>query len=205
MIARSSGFTLIELLVAIFIFSMITVAIVSVFVSSTAAHQKSRAIKTLKEDVEYAMSSIAKEIRMGKIESTSHSNGGRNSYIMLTRNRGGKVCYYIHTVADESYLGIAEGIAADASACPNPSSTPYKRIVDLSGRKMNFSANSGFYSCPSAIKAEASCPSATTPEKRRGWAEINLNIEMGAGSEMESDQINVQTVVSSRDYGWEDI
>ena len=37
-----------------------------------------------------------------------------------------------------------------------------------------------------------------------GWVEINLNIKSDAGKEMEADQINVQTTVSSRDYGWEE-
>src|SRR4030042_6418213 len=193
------GFTLIELLVAIFIFSLITVAIVSVFVSTVTAYGKAKAIKTVKENAEFAMASIAKDVRMGKVENyykvgtgnTVPLDGGLKQYLVVTRNRGGKVCYHLNTT--NKSLGIQENI--DTSNTCSDSKDGYSKLVDLSATEMTFADSSGFYSLPTDT---------TSATKRRGWVEINLNIGITAGKEMEADQINVQTIVSSRDYGWED-
>jgi|GEM_PF-980150 prepilin-type N-terminal cleavage/methylation domain-containing protein len=185
------GFTLIELLVSIFIFSLITVAIVSVFVSTTKAHQKARAIKFVKENAEFAISSIAKDVRMGKIEG-AHADGNKDNYFMVVRNRNQqKVCYRI-TVNE---LEINESVPATSSACP-AAATNYKELVNLSGSGMSFDSDSGFYSMPTDT---------TDPGQNRGWVEINLNIVPEDEEGMETDSINVQTTVSSRDYGWEEI
>ena len=192
------GFTLIELIVAIFIFSVITVAIVSVFVSTTKAYQKARVIKLVKENAEFALVSIAKDVRMGKIEkSSSYSSGSRKDYFLVTRNRTQqKICYVFST----SELSVFEGTT-------NCSDGTKKVLIDLSGTGMQFLSDSGFRACPSAETADVAsdpgyyaCPFAT--ELRRGWVEINLNI---GNASMETDEIKVQTIVSSRDYGWEDI
>jgi len=202
------GLTLIELIVAIFIFSLITVAILSVFVSTVTAYGKARAIKSVKENTEFAISSIAKDVRMGKIESSdincieAGTSISPKACLMVTRNRGGKVCYQISANA----LSICENAGASCSVC----SAGYKNIIDLSGTNMTFdisTSGSGFYSCPTDTSETASLPLclATPAEKGRGWAEMNFNINVTAGKEMETDQINVQTIVSSRDYGWEEM
>lgn len=192
------GFTLIELLVAIFIFSLITVAIVSVFVSMATAYGKAKAIKTVKENAEFAMASIAKDVRMGKIETSDANCFGAGtspkSCLIVTRNRGGKVCYKITSLVLE--------IDDENGDCTGT----MKNLVDLSNLNMSFDTlTSGFYSCPSTFGTPTSCPAGGSSENRRGWVEINLNIKSVAGKEMEADQINVQTIVSSRDYGWEEI
>jgi len=201
------GFTLIELMVAIFIFSLITVAIVSVFVSTVTSYGKAKAIKTVKENAEFAMASIAKDVRMGKIvnPSAGYSVGSLKQYLMISRNRGGKVCYYLDRTAGSSYVGVIAGVTNDAIACPNPLSSTYDKIMDLSGTGMNFGSTAGFYSCPTDMSTAESPCLGPVAEKGRGWVEINLNIVSVAGKEMEADQINVQTIVSSRDYGWEEI
>ncbi|MDD5490072.1 MAG: type II secretion system protein, partial [Candidatus Moranbacteria bacterium] len=107
------GFTLIELLVAILIFSLIVVAIVSVFVSTVTSSGKARAVKNVKENAEFAVSSIAKDVRMGKIESTDSNCIGTGtspkSCLMITRNGGGKVCYKVAS----DYLGIQESVSGN--------------------------------------------------------------------------------------------
>jgi len=203
--SENKGFTLIELIVAIFIFSVILTGILSVSVSILNAYQKARSVKTLKESADFALSSIAKDVRMGKIESpftvngSPHANDGitKDEYFAVTRNRDQEVACY-HVVG--SYLGVATGTpgSVDHSTpadCPHDDGIDvtgnYSRIVDLTGTGMNFDpVTSGFYSLP-------------TDSTTRGWVEINLNIKSDAGKEMEADQINVQTTVSSRDYGWE--
>jgi prepilin-type N-terminal cleavage/methylation domain-containing protein len=201
----SRGFTLIELIVAIFIFSVITVSIVSVFVSVTKSYQKSKAIKFVKESAEFALTSIAKDVRMGKIEkSATYSDGSRKDYFLVTRNRTQqKVCYIFSKDGGDDLvkLSVIEGTS-------NCSGTE-KVLVDLSGTGMTFKADSGFRACPSAeiedIVADPGyfdCPSSVSAELRRGWVEMNLEI---GNPSMETDEIKIQTVVSSRDYGWGDV
>lgn len=202
---RKKGFTLIELMVAIFIFSVILTGILSVSVSVLNAYQKARAIKTVKESTDFALSSIAKDVRMGRIEkftvsgAPSPSGDGINpkEYFSVTRNRDQVVACY-HLVG--YHLGVATGTPGGVgvpAVCPlddGDVTGNYTRIVDLTGTGMNFdTTTSGFYSLTTDP------PTAPT---RRGWVEINLNIKADPGKEMEVDQINVQTTVSSRDYGW---
>ncbi|OGI27611.1 MAG: hypothetical protein A2359_04785 [Candidatus Moranbacteria bacterium RIFOXYB1_FULL_43_19] len=211
------GFTLVELLVAILIFSIIVIAIVAVFVSTVTSSGKAKAIKTVKENAEFAMSSIAKDVRMGKIGSYAIGGGTEfwpdgsvnEKYFAVIRNINMEVaCYFVGS----DYLGVATG-TRDASSgildCPSADITKYDRIIDLSGTNMKFDDfSSGFYACPTAI---SDIDVGLHPcffeigKKRRGWVEINLNIVPTGGIGMDSDTINIQTTVSSRDYGWEDV
>src|SRR4030065_2381759 len=85
----AQGFTLIELLVAIFILSIVLVGMVSVFVSSAEAYTKARAIKYLTDNVQFALASVTKDIRMGRIESSDANCTGTGAVrrcLMVTRN-----------------------------------------------------------------------------------------------------------------------
>jgi prepilin-type N-terminal cleavage/methylation domain-containing protein len=180
---NKKGFTLIELLVAIFIFSMIMVSIVSVFVSTVKAYGKAKATKNLKENIEFAISSIAKDVRMGRIES-ANTGAGISDTFEVTRNQDQvKVCY--------------KKTASTLEVCDSGCSTGCDSLVSLS-TGMSFDSTSGFRN----QKTEPAPPALPTS---RGWVEINLNIAMASGEEMNVDSINVQTIVSSRDYGWENV
>lgn len=205
-IKKNRGLSLIELIVAIFIFSLIIIAIVSIFVSTMSSYGKAKAIKNMKENAEFAMASIARDVRMGIIVNplAGYSVGSLDQYLMVSRNKGGKICYYLDRTAGSSYLGVITGVADNAAACPDPISSTYDRIIDLSGIEMEFSPNAGFYSCPTDTSVTESPCLTTLPEEGRGWVEINLDIQMVSGQEMSADSINVQTFVSSRDYGWQE-
>lgn len=190
----SQGFTLIELIIALLIFSLIIVGIMAVFVSSINAYQKSKAIKKVKEDAEFAMNSISKDVRMGKIETTDSSCIGTGAgtslkkCVLVTRNRGqDKACYKI--AGDNLSLEVAEGVSENT--CPS-SASGYQKLIDLADTGMAFDSLSGFF-------GQTTNTSAGT--KTRGWVEMNFNIKMSADAEMETDQINIQTTASSRDYG----
>lgn len=200
--STNQGFTLIELIVAIFIFSVILVGILSVSVSVLNAYRKAKVIKSVKESADFALSSIAKDVRMGKVENiTSYSDGTIKHHLMIRRNRGGSVCYYLYnTVSGNTFLGIKDDVLDSATSCPNTLAS-YNKIINLSGSGMDFSADSGFYSCPTDTgDTPASCGGVSG--KHRGWVEINLNIVPTGGIGMSTDAINVETIVSSRDYGW---
>ena len=174
---------------AIFILSLIMVSIVSVFVSTVKAYSKAKAMKNLKENIEFAISSIAKDVRMGRIESTETGSSPSSSF-MVTLNRSQvKVCYRITGTT----LDVCENAGSDCTSCPSPG---YKSMINLE-TGMSF-VNSGFYN-------QRTLPVPPATPTIRGWVEINLNIAMTAGQEMDADSINVQTIVSSRDYGWENV
>jgi len=162
----------------------------AVSVSIFNSYQKSKAIKVISEDIGFAMNSIAKDVRMGRIETTDSncigsaiSNSPKNC-LMVSRNRGGRVCYRISD--DYKLLEINESITGASCSVPG-----YNKIIDLSSYNMSFNtATSGFY---------GAATDTTSATKSRGWVEINLNIE---NPSMETDSIRVQTIVSSRDYGW---
>jgi prepilin-type N-terminal cleavage/methylation domain-containing protein len=190
----NAGFTLIELLVAMLILMIVLGGMTAVSVAGLRSYQKSRATKQVFEDVGYAMNSIAKDVRMGKIESTDSSclSSGINdkkNCLLVTRNvTREKVCYRIGSDSDGGYLAVG---AAAGDSCP-ASVSAYKKMVNLSGTGMQFASTSGFYAMATDTE------SAT---KIRGWAQINLNIE---NPSMETDAIWAQTIVSSRDYGWKE-
>ena len=182
-----------------FILVLVMGAMAEISVSIFQSYNKSRAIKTVSEDVGFAMNSIAKDVRMGSIDSTSaciSSNiNDKNNCIVLSRNSDGKkICYKIET--GNKILRLYEGTN---SSCGIISGTTTKDIVDLTSASMSFSADSGFYNMATS---KDTVPS---PNKIRGWVEMNFNIAPTGGAGMDKDQINVQTIVSSRDYGWEEV
>jgi prepilin-type N-terminal cleavage/methylation domain-containing protein len=183
-ILNRKGMTLMELIISIFIFSVVLIGILTLSVSTMNSYHKARAIKTIKENAEFAISSIAKDVRMGNIVTESGLGAEPAQELEVNRNQGGKVCYKVES---EKILGYCE---SDCASCL--SST---EMVNLDGTYSRFSDTTGFYSKPT--------DAAVAGSKERGWAEINLNIVPETGHEMEGDQINVQTTVSSRDYGWE--
>ena len=193
-ITKHKGFSLIELIVAMFIFVMMMGAMVAVSVAGFRSYGKSKAIKTVTEDVGFAINSIAKDVRMGKIESDNVPiTSSPSAELFITRNSSQeKVCYLLLRGTDNDYLAVNSSVSPTATSCPVYSSA-YKKIVDLGGTGMKFDATSGFRN------QKTDTISAT---KIRGWAEINLNI---ASPSMETDSIFVQTIVSSRDYGWEEL
>lgn len=180
-----------------FILIMVMGAMVAVSVAIFRLYQKSKAIKAVTEDVGFALNFIAKDVRMGKIESAdsncySSTLNERGTCLMVTRNSTQeKVCYRIGA----DYLAVSSSISE--LNCPGSSDSRYKKIVDLAGAGMTFDLlTSGFYAMPSDAET------IITPGQSRGWAEINLNVE---NPTMETDSIRLQTTVSSRDYGWEEV
>ena len=183
------GFTLIELLVSMFILIMVMGAMAEISVSIFQSYNKSRAIKTVSENVGFAMNSIAKDVRMGKILSTSEckADGSTKICLVVVRNAGGaKICYRFRT--DYRGLGwkdISAGGSCDASGT-------FNSIVLLPTGMTFDKTTSGF---------RYQKTDTTSATKIRGWVEMNFNID---NPTMTTDSINVQTTVSSRDYGWDE-
>lgn len=188
------GLTLIELMISIFIFSVVLIGILTLSVSTMNSYNKARTIKITKESAEYAISLIAKDVRMGSISfDSAYSDGTPQKAFLVKRNGGGEVCYLIS--ADNKKL----------SACDSTCSSCSLDIMDLEGTFSEFSSGTSFRSCPtdSSETEASSCTIGDVTKKERGWVEMNLNIVPETTYEAEGDQINIQTTVSVRDYGWE--
>lgn len=180
-------------MVAMLILSFALAGMVAVSVAGFRSYQKSKAIKTVSEDVGFALNSVAKDVRMGKIEYKNiDSNcigegaGKIKKCLIVSRNVSGKkICYKVTDAKFTLYEndGVCSGSASQT-----------KDLVDLTNTTMRFDGNSGFYDMATSDSTVSS------PNKIRGWAEINFDI-ISPG--METDSIRVQTTVSSRDYGWE--
>jgi len=69
------GFTLAETLIAIFIFVIIVTSAVALLVSGMMSQRKSISLQTVQDNARYALESIAKEIRMSTINSSSGYSG----------------------------------------------------------------------------------------------------------------------------------
>jgi prepilin-type N-terminal cleavage/methylation domain-containing protein len=174
------GFTLIEMMVTMLILALVMAGMTAVSVAGFKSYQKSKAIKIVSEDIGFAINSITKDVRMGTITSTDVpiSSSSPNSKLVISRNLTGNmsVCYMISN--DRKSLDQCDSVCSNCD-----------KMVDLSGSGMTFSDDSGFYNM-------ATDNNAPVPNRIRGWAEINLNIE---NPTMEKDSIHVQSMVSSRD------
>lgn len=177
---NKKGFTLIELIVAMFILVVVMGAMVGVIVSIFQSYQKSRAIKTVSEDVGVALNSIVKDIRMGNVASNSSTfpiSDPTNSELIITRN-GSKTTVKYQITAKKLIL-----YTCTDSTCASFST---QDMVDLSSTTMNFDTTT------SGFRNQKTVPPI------RGWVEIHMNIE---NPSMTSDSIHAQTTISSRDYG----
>lgn len=64
-ISARSGFTLVEMMVAIAVFSIVMVTAMSALLNVVDANQKAQAIKTAINNVNFALESISKDLRVG--------------------------------------------------------------------------------------------------------------------------------------------
>jgi prepilin-type N-terminal cleavage/methylation domain-containing protein len=192
------GMTLIEIMIAIFIFSIIMAAMVALFVSSSGSYQKSKAVKNVITEAQYAMNSISKDVRMGKIMQGQAStpvpaaDGAREQYVMIIRNTDNqKVCYYIDYSGSEGFIGVQERLTTDTDC--SIVAAGYRKIVDLKGTGLKFNSKSGFWSKPTDLAGA---------NKNHGWVFIFFYFEPTSGIGLTNDDARIETYVAARDYGW---
>jgi len=81
-ISSNSGFTLIELLISTFIFSVIVLVIVAIFINGLNLQRRALLVQELQENLNFVTESIAREIRVAKIECPGSCSGPVNSLTM---------------------------------------------------------------------------------------------------------------------------
>ena len=182
------GFSLIELIVAMSIFAMVMIAMIAVSVSGFRSYIKSKAMKNVSEDVGFAVNSMIKDIRMGRVESDNSPSVVRDQIIITRNSSQERVRYKVFN----DKLTLCD---CTNDACSDTATENCKNMVEFpssTGLTFDLSASgSGFRNRRTASALNI-----------RGWVEINLNIESYS---METDSIRVQTIVSSRDYGWDEV
>jgi len=188
-----TGFSLIELMVSIFILSLVLGGMIAVFVSGFSSYSKAKNTRKVAESLQFALSSIAKDARMSRLMSESGS-GSEN--LKFRRNIDLSWVCYDMDVADKKIM-IRE--TSDDKVCGdlNSGDSGVKVLVDLEGTNLEFSENTKFRSSKT-VTGSASGSNA------RGYVIVNISIRGSNQGDVESDQMNIQTTVSTRDYGWEE-
>lgn len=106
------GFTLLEMLLAIFIFSVMAVAIAGIYVSFSHLQQRSRAQEQIVNDTNYVLEVMAKEFRTGKIFdytpqdtcNTLIQSTNPDECIILVRDDGQLVVFTIYGASRDFYM-----------------------------------------------------------------------------------------------------
>jgi len=65
---NKKGFTLVEMMVVLAIFSVATVVIVDIFMTSSRAQRRTLAVQKIYSDARYSMEAVAREIKMDSID-----------------------------------------------------------------------------------------------------------------------------------------
>ncbi len=167
------GFTLVEVLVSLFLFVILMAAIAQIFTSAFTGYRSTKTIQRDLEVAQFAMNTIAKELRTSSIVSSS---GNQSSVQFYDHSQG--ECFRYRVPGNT--LQVASSSATSASDCSSLNPSSFTTIVTgiVSG---------GFFVTPS--------DGASSP-KRVG--KITISLEIGEG---ETHRARIQSSASLRDYG----
>ena len=104
---RSSGFTLIEIIVSLAIFTIVAVVAVGAFLKIVDANKKSQSLKTAINNINFALESMTREMRVGSLYKC------------------------INSESDVSNIYSSNDLTNSQTSCP---STNYNGVVFLSSR-----------------------------------------------------------------------
>lgn len=102
---RQKGFTLIEMLVAVSIFIIVAFIVTTVFISAMDAYRKSQEIKRVMENLNFALDSMALDIREGK----GHTLIGSSELSVEFKDANDTVVTNIYKVSDERIQKTSNG------------------------------------------------------------------------------------------------
>lgn len=180
-LSKKQGFTLVEVIMAMFIFTVMMVAISGVFVSFIKANRHARAVQQDLEDAEYAMNIMAKTLRTSSIVTI----GATRYSIEIYDYSQGKCFGYSFNGGNLRVRSVAPTTANDPSTCAaNLALLPATAYQNLTNSGNVLLAESGF-----VRKIE-------TDSNNVGSVTILVTIQE-AGT---TDKARVQTSVSLHDY-----
>ena len=181
-LSKKQGFTLIEVIVAMFIFSLMMVAISGVFVSFIKANRHARAVQQDMEDAEYAMNIIAKTLRTSSIVTI----GATRETIEIYDYSQGRCFGYSFNAGNLRVRSVAPTTANDPSTCAaNLAALPPTAYQNLTNSGNVLLSESGFVRKVETTKSPDAVGSIT----------ILITIQE-AGT---TDKARVQTTVSLHD------
>lgn len=137
---KLAGFSLLEMIIAIFIFSLVITAAVSVFVASYNAQRKAKEIQLGVEDSRGAIEIMAKNIRMGTIDGT---DGIKKEIAFYNYSQGKCIKYAFEN--GKIMTGELSGSRLENLDCSSIS-TPWNLIADSIVDDLNFNITESKYS-----------------------------------------------------------
>ncbi len=115
---KMAGYSFMEILISMAIFSLITITVVSLFAASYRSQKKSKDIQQKMEDSRVAIEMMAKNIRMGTIDSASGSQNNISFY-----NYSQNKCVY-YGISDDNKIEMGE-ILGSRQSLPSCSGLVY--------------------------------------------------------------------------------
>lgn len=179
-LSMKKGFTLIEVIMAMFIFTVMMVAISGVFVSFIKANKSARAVQQDLEDAEYAMNIIAKTLRTSSIINVY--TGNRNMIDIYDYSQTRCIRYSFVGGNLRARSATPADVSDPLNTCSVPLGTAAEQNVTNNGNVLL--AESGF-----VRKVE-------TDSNNIGSVTILITIQE-AGT---TDKARAQTTVSLHDY-----
>lgn len=168
------GFTLMEIVIALFIFSLMMMAITQIFASAYSGYRVNRVVSRDLENTQYAMNAITKALRTSSVVSAA---GSATSVQFYDYSRG--KCFKYR---------ISGGNLEEASvASPDVANCSGKNFVGSDFSPMVTDTVTGSF---------VVTPSVGPPASRVGRVTIALTIAENA-----THQARMQTTVSLRDFG----
>lgn len=174
------GFTLIELLVSMFMFVILMAAISQIFTAAFAGYRNTKSVQQDLEAAQFAVNTIAKELRTSTVESAS---GSQSSVLFYDYSQ--KTCFR-YSVSGAN-LRVERGSSSDENRCSVGLSGPAIIASGIIGGK--------FFVTPSERL------SGTPPTGTVGKVTISLEIGEGVAQGL-AHRARIQTSVSLRDYSY---
>jgi len=182
--ALAKGFTLIEMMIAIFIFSLMMIAVTEIFSSSFGGYGNARNIQKDLEDAQFVMGQIAKTLRTSSIVNI----GGSSEITVYDYSQNKCVAYQF----------VSGEIRTDATADDSVPST--SDPVDWCFA--NFSPDFSAYNKMAAFFVDGrfnSIKSDNTPGSEI-LGKVTISMKICSNSSCSKDEAVIQTSVSLRDY-----
>ncbi|MFZ2300028.1 MAG: prepilin-type N-terminal cleavage/methylation domain-containing protein [Candidatus Moraniibacteriota bacterium] len=176
---HGSGFTLIEMMIAMFLFVILIVAVSQIFSAAFSGYRDAKAAQRDLETAQFAINTIAKELRTSTVVSSSGSQSTVKFY-----DYSQSTCFQ-YRVSGGNLQVASSGAPSDASACDSSNLSSFTTIASgiLSGR---------FF-------VTLSEPASGTPPTGGTVGKVTISLEIGEGS---AHQARIQTSASLRDYGY---
>ena len=176
---QPEGFTLIEVLVSLFAFLIIMTAVTNTFISGFSSYKNTKAAQKDVENAQFAMNSIAKELRTSTVVSSTATTVRFYDY-----SQGRCIEYQL----DAGELKVSKRAPLDIALVPTDcTSSGYPLPTALIKSGMPGGSVTGRF----RVVPSASSPSVV--------GKVTLSLQIQEGS---SDMARIQTTVSLRDYSF---